>query len=337
MSRKIQKCNQLINSKLTGFLISMFLLMPTLAQNLSQMESEYKKSDRLYQREQTKLDSLNKLLIRQAAEIDQEKNRSEADINRITDMMAYTITISNQVRTQQELLTSLEENLEELKQLMDLKYATLIDSLRNIEKLEESSDGKENIETLIFEYIQKRLIVAPKIYTLSFDPEKIVKIDLTSSEDTLEYAIYQEYLQNALSEVDGQIVQLNNIQNEIQQIIYLQQKANDFMEDINSDIQFGAIARSQEKVASDEAALAGDQFLSDYRSTKVSTQVQSYGYLLRQLKSYPDSKVQSTWQTPLDSIPTNLTFQQYQDLLKEIERRLQEYRFILTHKLDNIQ
>ncbi len=333
MSRKMQKIYQFINYKITDLLISLFLLVPTLAQNLPQMESDFKKLDQLYQREQIRLDSLTAQLKNKAKKINQEKNKKEIDKDNITDLMAKTITLTNKIRTRQDLVTNIEKKIEETKKILDAKYESIIDSLNNLKLAQQSPE----VDALILEFTQKRLLVSPRIYSLSLDPQKILQIDISASEDSIEKAIYEEYLINALSEVDSQLIQLKNSKEEIQQIVYLQQKANDFIDDIDTDFPASSFAQKENKAIKNVVTFGGDPEISFDQSSRISTKAHSYGYLLSQLKRFPNSDIQSTWQTPLDSIPANLTFQQYDQLLMEVEKRLEEYRFVLRYKLDNFK
>ena len=178
--------------------------------------------------------------------------------------------------------------------------------------------------------------MAPKIYSLSFDAQKLIQYKSSSKGDTLEQKIYEEYLNNALTEIDTQVEQLALLKDEIQQIIFLQTEAFEFIEDIDSDIQFNPILSSSDKSARNENVfLGGDPYAMDDVPSNLYLQANSYLHIFNQLKTSTTIDAQSPWQTPTDTIPANLSFQQYLDLLEEVDKMLQDYRSVLEHKLES--
>jgi hypothetical protein len=177
--------------------------------------------------------------------------------------------------------------------------------------------------------------VAPKIYSLSFDPKRLIQHKPSSKNDSLEQKIFKEYLRNALQEVETQSMQLALLKNEIEEIVYLQNEADAFIEDIDSDIRFNPrLSSSNNTEKNAHVYLGGDPQIVDERSANIYFQANSYLHIFNQLKLSSDINVQSPLQTPTDSIPSNLTFQQYLDLLTEVDKMLQDYRIILEHKLE---
>lgn len=331
--KSVLNCEWRYLSYLMTAVIFLFTIDKGFAQNIDVLEKEFHRLNQSIQNEKLKLDSLNNSLTKKAVLINQEKSKKDADKEKITSIMANTITLSNQVKAQQKKLSDIENELNQIKRILDQKYALKIDSLQNVYNSEENIELKSNLENIILKYIRKRLTVAPKIYTLSFDPQKILDIEMAGA-DSVELAIYNEYLSNALSEVDSQRVQINNVYDEIQQIIYLQKKADQFMDDVDSEFQFRSLAQTNAQKSNNEITYGSNDFLSEDRTKNISIQAHTYGSLLKQLEDFPTSKVQSTWTTPLDSIPGKISYQQYSNLLKEIEKRLDEYRLLLIHKLE---
>ena len=321
--------------ELAVFILFCCLTITLNGQSLAQLELKFLNINQLLNTELAKYDSLNSLHNNMISVIDKEKQKDEADNEKITNMLASTVVISNQVKEQQIKIDRIENDLESIKKTLDAKYATIIDSLKTLENSSEYSGNKEFLKSQILYYIEKRLLVAPKIYSLSFDAQKLIQYKSSSKGDTLEQKIYKEYLSNALSEVNTQAEQLTLLKDEIEEIVFLQNETFDFIEDIDSDIPFNPVIQSSEKSAGDENVfLGGDPRVSDNQSSKIYFQANSYLHIFNQLKTSSEVDVQSPWQTPTDTIPANLTFQQYLNLLVEVDKMLQDYKIILKHKLE---
>jgi len=323
------------NSIFNSFILFFLSCFTAFSQSLTDLELKYQNINHVMEKEQAKFDSLNLVHNNMVSVIDKEKQKEKPDKIKITNLLASTIVTSNQVKEQQIKLDKIEIELESVKKNLDTKYAAIIDSLKNLEKLKDSSVDKELLKSQKLEYIERRLKVAPRIYSLSFNPHKLIQYKSSSKSDTLEQKIYEEYLSNALSEVDTQMVQLALLKNEIEEIVLLQNEAFEFIEDIDSDIPFNPAIQSSEKSARDENVfLGGEPNILDNRTSDIYFQANSYLHILNQLKTSTDIDVQSPWQTPTDTIPANLTFQQYLNLLVEVDKMLQDYRIILEHKLE---
>jgi hypothetical protein len=340
ISNKIQK----INISRTPFIKSGFLVVVLIClfsvslygQSLSQIELNYQNLTQEIQMEQTQLDSLNTVYNNMVLVIDKEKQRGKPDKTKITNLLASTVVISNKVKEQQIKLEKIENDLESLKKSLDKKYATKIDSIKKLQNSDNYTGDKEFLKSQILKYIEKRLNVAPIIYSLSFDPRRLIQHTPSSKNDSLEQKFFKEYLSNALYEVETQSTQLALLKNEIEEIVYLQNEAKSFMEDIDSEILFNPSLQSSEKSArSANVYFGGDPNAMDEISANVFFQANSYLHIFNQLKTSTTVDIQSAWQTPTDTIPANLTFQQYLDLLTEVDKMLQDYKLLLEHKLES--
>jgi len=305
-------------------------------QKLVQVELNYQKLIENVQTELAKLDSLNTVHNKMILIIDNAKQKESANENKIKKMLASAVVVSNQIKDHQNNLEKIETDLEELKVNLYKIYTVRIDSLNNLENSNTNSSDKETLKSLKLKYIEKRLIVAPKIYSLSFDPKKLIQFKQTSGEDLLIGKIYLEYLNNALGEVNQQSQQLALLKSEIEEVVNLQIETNDFIEDVDSEIMFNpALQTSPTLEKNDGVYFGGTPNRIDNELSNIYTQANSYLHIFNQLKTSTNIEIQSPWQTPIDTIPANLSFQQYLDLLENVDKMLKDYRTILEHKLES--
>ena len=79
-----------------------------------------------------------------------------------------------------------------MKEQLNRIYIVKIDSLEALKKSGKEDGDKLNDEILSF--TGKRLLVAPRILSSSFNPDKVLRIDLSKTGDPKEKALYKEYL-----------------------------------------------------------------------------------------------------------------------------------------------
>ncbi|NIW00064.1 hypothetical protein GWN26_13455, partial [Candidatus Saccharibacteria bacterium] len=80
-----------------------------------------------------------------------------------------------------------------------------IDSLQALVNSKEFQGDEALLQTRILQLSEKRLLVSPIVKKLFFDPGKILQIHPEQYTDSLEAAIYSDYLTNALAEIDTQL------------------------------------------------------------------------------------------------------------------------------------
>lgn len=325
--------------KITSLSIGLVLFFYTfslLGQNLLQLELMYQNKIQEIQIKQTKLDSLNSIYYKMIDSIDKEKQKDSSNENAITRMLAEAVVVSNQVDKQQIILDENANELEMIKKYLDLKYAIKIDSLEALEKENSKVINIETIKSQKMEYIEKRMLVAPKIYSLSFDPQKLIQYNIENSQDSIEQKIYTEYLTNALKEIEKQSQQITVLKSEIQEIVTLQNETADFIEDAESEIMFNpAIQSTQSLEKSSDQFFGGITNRASSEADKLYSQANSYLHIFNQLKTSTNISTSSPWEIPTDTIPANLSFQQYLNLLENLDKMLQDYRVLLEHKLES--
>jgi hypothetical protein len=322
------------NQKFIGLTILCLLSFSLLGQSFLQLELNYQNLAQTLQKEQTKLDSLNSVYKKMVSTIDKEKQKVAADKNTITTMLAEAVVVSNDLKTQQNKVDIIENELESVKKTLNTTYAAKIDSIELLEKSNSYTGDLVNLRSLKMQYIEKRLLVSPKIYSLSFDPQKLIQYNPAGSYDSLEQKIYLEYLTNALKEINNQSQQLAILKNEIEEVIYLQNETADFIDDVNSEMMFNPALQSTQTTEKSAAVFSGGYSNRlDEDVSNIYSQANSYLNIFNQLKTITAMDEESLWQTPTDTIPANFTFQQYLNLLQDVDKMLQDYRVLLVHKL----
>ena len=320
--------------ELLVFLIICFLTLSINAQSLSNLELNYQIHIQQLQTEQKTLDSLNTVHNTKIAAIEKEKNLENK--NKIADMLAEAVVVSNLIKEQQEKIDTTETKLDQIKKKLNQAYTEKIDSLKILKASKSYFSNREQLQSQIMTLIEKRLHVAPRIHTLSFNPQKLIQYRPSQSRDSLQQNIYKEYLTNALKETEEQSQQLALLIEEIEDIVNLQNETKDFIEDVNSEIMFNPAFQSTQQVEkNDNVFLGGTSNRLDEDISNIYSQANSYLYIFNQLRTTTTIDAQSSWKTPTDTIPANLTFNQYLNLLKDIDKMLQDYHTLLQHKMES--
>ena len=315
------------------FLLGLMLLCInfSVAQSTSSFEKRFDSLKNSFRKETITLDSLKQILETKANEIDYAKKKN-ADENSIRKLMAGTVTVSSKIDEHQKQINFVEKELEEVKRILTKKYTVEIDSLYTLEKSNQYEGSESQFKTRILELTEKRVLAAPKINSLSFNPEKILEINISNAKQPAEKKIYAEYLTGALNEVNSQLTQVKKISDEIKQIAALQQKTKKFIEESEFDFNMKAanIESRNESVttANNPTLIASDKY--GYQVV----QVQSFLILLKQLDIKQTTDLNTSNRFLLENSKKQFSIKEYRELLKEVEKRLNDYRLILTHKIN---
>ena len=285
----------------------------------------------------SELDSLRVIYKNQTEIIDKEKKRSKPDKDKIAKLMSRALAVSDQLDSKNEQLSKLENNLNVIKEELDHKYSRQIDSLQSALNSKKFTGDKENIESQILKLSEKRLLVSPTVKKLSFDPQRILQIQPEQYSDSLESAIYSDYLNNALKEIDTHLIEVKNTRKDFKEIITLQEKTGAFLEDVAED-QYDGIFLAAENQAqlNNQTSLLGPTYGGEFSSRDkgiIYGQFQSYLAILHQLNLNDQIQQQSSWKSPIDSSAVTLTMKDYLQLLKDVEKELRSYKKIIQNKL----
>jgi hypothetical protein len=193
------------------------------------------------------------------------------------------------------------------------------------------------LESQILKLSEKRLLVSPTVKRLSFDPQRILQIQPNQYSDSLESAIYSDYLNKAVKEINTHLNEVKNTRREFDEIITLQEKTSSFLEDVAEDQNEGIfLAAENQAQTANEATFSGSPFGGDLSTSKsgiIYSQFQSYLAILQQLNRNNRIQQQYSWHSPVDSSSVTLTMKEYLQLLNDVEKELRSYKKIVQNKL----
>lgn len=302
-----------------------------LAQALRTLETQHNRLNNVKVRETASLDSLQNIFNLRIMEIDEKKKSANNDADEIKKLMASSVVVSNKIEQKQRRISSLTEELIAVSHKLDVRYSLLIDSLETVEKSNFSAD-KNELRAQILELIEKKLLISPRIVSLSFNPEKILSLNPSSARNETEKRMYKEYLAEALSEVDKKLSEIKDTGKEVKQVLSLQRKSKKFLEEVefNSGINRTSFSLNNRN-APEVAANNTDKTFG--AGTTFSLQFQAYAFILKQLdvKSLSDLNTDNLTSTVAGGKKIGL--KEYSNLLGTVEKRLNEYRTVLLSKV----
>jgi hypothetical protein len=308
------------------FLLISLIITPVIGQSLGELEKKYERLNNQYLRENGVLDSLKNIFSLRTNVIDDEKKKANPDKDKIVDLMAGSITLSNRIEEQNRKVNLLVRDIDNVKQQLHKRYTSIIDSLE-LKKKSDSENG-DKLDAELLNYTEKKLLVAPPIPLLSFNPEKILRIDIDKTKDSKEKALYEEYLNNALNEVDELWKNTNELSSEIDQIVMLQKKTEKFLEE--AELESGVIHQQLNNVPLNDETSGNFAGGPGVRENVPGYQVESYRLILNQLDFDKSVNADLDWKITTEN--TKLDLREYQKLLKEVKKRLQELKLVLANK-----
>lgn len=321
-----------MNLHTVGWLLTLFLLCVNLpAQSLTEWETRYNAALTAYQQQRQKLDSLRSALDQQVAGIDQEKSAARPDRNRLSRMMSGALAISRSLKRQQQTLDSLENEIEKLRNTLYVRYSARIDSLKNLEQ-QSSGTQQSELQRQILSYMGKKLLMSPHVQTLSIDPAKVLALKVSTPKDSLEQAIYQDFLRRALREVNARLQSINRTRQEVATLVRLEKKSRQFLEEIGSETNPAVLSSSLNRAQSENRAV----FLSNNAEVAATQRasLETLSLLLKQLTVLRMQESPSPNLRAFSAEARQLTLEDYARLLSDVETELKQYRQIVEDKLE---
>ena len=328
------------------FILSLFALLffpQTIlrSQNLDMLEKRYIDLQNSYNAEKLLLDSLQNRFNSRLTEINSEKNKANPDKDKITSLMGNSVNLSNSVDEHRKNINKMENSILSIKTELNEKYSAIIDSLKNVQS--KKKEDKDEIENLILFYSAKRLEVIPGTNLLSFNPDKILELDLNKPKSSLDKKIYLEYLNNALDEVNVILASVSKESKEINQIIELERKANKFVQEteLESGLASSKISQIREQNSgtntdvqnSDPETYVGIGSVQDKtRANNLNSNAQVYEHLLNQLNTIKSFSTRQPLDETLVSLNKDIDLYSYGKILKDVKNRLTEYKKLLEQK-----
>lgn len=327
-------------------LVSVLILIPGTfqhvnAQNVDKLESDLTKAKNELTAANTKLMLLKNRFSERTEMIDKAKKDGNKTEEEIIEIMASSVTISNDIKVQEKRVKTLEQKVGGIKNELNKRYTEIIDSLKIVKSNSGTEKGKNRIDNQIVFYTEKKLVVSPVMAALSLEPEKLIAIDPVLLNDPIQKRIVNEYLQGALKEVDSYMSMIEEENEEISEITMLQKKTQQFLEEteFGSDTKPMTVVSQTVRASSNtEVSFDGGGKDEQYRSGTnpiVLPQLESYSKIMDQL-SFIGHVSQKNWQTTLTSAKENLSLNEYKLFLDELEERLGEYKLILQNKAAGI-
>jgi len=315
------------------YLIGLLFLLTSsvFSQNLSSLESYAAKVRKQITLESSKLDSLNRVLNQKVDVINKEKSKQPQDKDKISKLMANSITLTNQIENVRNSLSKQEENLASIEKKLFREYTSAIDSLSELLNQSNSRTSKENLTAQIFSLRERRLYLTQGNLKLSYNPENILSINTKSFNSSNDKKRIEEYLNNAFSEAVNKLNDVTFKLDEIEKTISLQKKAARFLEQTENEIK--PVSKFSNRTSTNESAYTGND-RADGLSEKSSV---SYNQLINQLSFLEPSMIKSRQNNSFTSNKKNFQLKDYKNLLTDVKQLLTEYRYLLSNKINSLK
>lgn len=321
---------------LKKYLLVVLLLFthPVYSQNLLSLEVSANKIRKQISADNVKLDSLNKILNQKVDVINNEKNKSPQDKDKISGLMANSITLTNQIEKIQKSISSQEDNLASLEKKLFRTYSATIDSLTELLNKAKSKSTKDELTEQIFRLRERRLLLTQGKLKLQYNPENILGIDAKSFTSAGEKKRIEEYLTNAYAEVNTQLNEVTFKLNEIEKTISLQKKAARFLEQTEGENEIKSASRTSNLTTS---SANGGYSRDDAEAALSEKSVLSYNRMITQLAFLDPSLIKSRQEFSLGTSKKNFQLKDYKSLLNDVKQLLTEYKSLLSNKINSFK
>lgn len=300
------------------------------AQSVKSLELKYRLLQLESENQKNALDSLIKIYEIRINRLNELKSSGQKEKSEYDKLLQDAVALSKKIETLEKNVTKSESILETQKHVLDKKYSFAIDSLKLLEAAETDLKKKDVLSLEILTLFEKRILVRPQVYSLSYHPEKLIKINLAAITDSSERKIYADYIKSAISEVDKKLASIGDVSLKLNEIIRLQQKVEDFIEESDYDLNYGLYVNSP-----NYANLESGVKVNDFTSNRavIEPQLHSYSVLLNQLSFQGQVNLSSEAGIKIDFQPDNFSLNDYYNLLDEVQLRLKAYKLLLAKKL----
>lgn len=298
-----------------------------MAQTLGDLEKQYDTVLLKIINEKSRRDSLNTILNVRVEQIEKEKEKSKVDETRIKELMAQSVIVTNQISLVDNKLRAMEKELSDKAKILEEQYTRLIDSLNTVLKRIKNSSSVEEINALLLNTHQKKIIVSPYPKGLSFQPGKILFINLSETKDSVKKAIYIDYLKQTLVEVDDLLNDIQNKQEELKQIRRLENLTKKFL----AEAEFESGIKTSSTIGNARYSQTGGELVSADVRSAINTQSLSYFGIINQLSVLePFSRKTNRWQKEAGK---KLSPGDYLKMLEDLQSILRQYRNMIVDKI----
>jgi chromosome segregation ATPase len=314
----------------SSIVIFIGMITLSLAGNIPQLEKQLEREIFELSQVQKKLDSLQVKLDSYSRQIEMEKSQGTVNEKKIRSWFEMINHLSQDINIQEKKSRTIQQKIFSTRTELDKHYTIAIDSLQELSRLTSDQQQQAELNAQIIEITEKRITVLPVFKAFSFDPQKISEMSLQETSDSLEFAIYLDYLTNARKEVQGTLRSIEITRKEIDDLLWLQQRSNHFLEELDENRPLAFFSQTVETGSTPQNTYTTTD-LSDGSQISIQTQAQSLFNLLSQL---PGETPNFSWVAPLDSGRVFLTLKDYRNALKNAEKSLKNYQKVLDHKIN---
>ncbi|KAB2877998.1 hypothetical protein F9K33_14765 [bacterium] len=294
-------------------------------QTVGELEKQFRLLNQSIQAEQAVLDSLNALMENKAKDIESEKKSAAPDQDKIIKSMSHAVTLSNQIKEYQKNIAAGRLEAEDCRIRLERFYTKTIDSLRQMDRSGKYEGDKYELRNQILIWTEKRIFITPLVSTLSFDPQKVQRIELTDASDPTDKAMMEDYIKKALKEIDSHIMVVTATRKEYEEMADLRRRTTEFINEAYEQGRISSMARSQtfKNIGTD---ILGNPIGQGF----TAVHVRSVAGLMQQLNT---GWLMSPGNASLTSTNTGIAQEEYIQLLKQAENLLRTYREIVQKKL----
>lgn len=298
-----------------------------MAQTLGDLEKQYDTVLLKIINEKSRRDSLNTILNVRVEQIEKEKEKSKVDETRIKELMAQSVIVTNQISLVDNKLRAMEKELSDKAKILEEQYTRIIDSLNTVLKRIKNSSSVEEINALLLNTHQKKIIVSPYPKGLSFQPGKILFINLSETKDSVKKAIYIDYLKQTLVEVDDLLNDIQNKQEELKQIRRLENLTKKFL----AEAEFESGIKTSSTIGNARYSQTGGELVSADVRSAINIKSLSYFGIINQLSVLePFSRITNRWQKEAGK---KLSPGDYLNMLEDLQSILRQYRNMIVDKI----
>ena len=276
------------------------------------------------------LDSLQLALNKYSRYIEQEKQRKRKNSTAMADWYDQVSRLSQLISERQGVLRNLRKEILKTRSALDTYYSIKIDSLQKVLDSTPSPTAQKTIDKSILNYSEKRISLLPPFKAFTFDPQKVSQIDLDPSADSLEQAIYLDYLNYARREVSEVLGMIEKTGKELREMAILQKRSERFLEEIGDDRPLPLFTVSTSGQTSELTFDPTRIFTA--QDISLSNQAQSLFHLFDLLKVDYREKFYD-WVSPQDSGIVHLSMNEYLQKLNDAQKLLKNYLKTIDQKM----
>lgn len=304
-----------------------FLLLPypAMSQTLTDLENQYTALQSENEQNQKRIDSLKNILNHHRLILEQEKRQDSPDQDKIQQILSTSIGISNQIKDNVRRYDHNSSPRLDLKNRLEKIYSHRIDSLTHLSNYRHTL-SLDSIQQQILYYTEKRLTYSPVTIHIPIDLKKIKQLDLSSSDDSIDTRIAEQYLQYAQNRIDSNLIILNQIRTDIKSYNLLQQKTGEFLYDIEFYQPFALSSQNP----TNQSDISID--IKNSPLGNIEIQYQSLYTLIQQLNYQDPLPSDKLWNMIQSHSFNHLSPESYLKLLDETIRLLEYYHHMIQQK-----